>query len=77
MLKGRQNYLCTRRLREWRTNHALSSVELTVLAKVLVWLALIGEGDASDISPQLACGTRHLGAHLFGRGNLFAGTLRQ
>ena len=49
VLKGRQNYLCTRRLREWRTNHALSPVELTVLAKVLVWLALIGEGDAGDI----------------------------
>ncbi len=49
VLKGRQNYLCTRRLREWRANHALSSVELTVLAKVLIWLALIGEGDASDI----------------------------
>ena len=49
VLKGRQHYLCMRRLREWRTNHALSPVELTVLAKVLVWLALIGEGDASDI----------------------------
>jgi DNA polymerase-3 subunit epsilon/ATP-dependent DNA helicase DinG len=49
VLKGRQNYLCTRRLREWRANHALSAIELTVLAKVLVWLALIGEGDASDL----------------------------
>ena len=49
VLKGRQNYLCMRRLREWRTNHALAPVELTVLAKVLVWLALVGEGDASDI----------------------------
>jgi ATP-dependent DNA helicase DinG len=49
VLKGRQNYLCMRRLREWRANHALSAIELTVLAKVLVWLTLIGEGDASDI----------------------------
>jgi DNA polymerase-3 subunit epsilon/ATP-dependent DNA helicase DinG len=49
VLKGRQNYLCTRRLAEWRRNHALNEVELTVLAKVLVWLALIGEGDAGDI----------------------------
>jgi DNA polymerase-3 subunit epsilon/ATP-dependent DNA helicase DinG len=49
VLKGRQNYLCTRRLHAWRTNHALSPIELTVLAKVLVWLALIGEGDAGDI----------------------------
>jgi DNA polymerase-3 subunit epsilon/ATP-dependent DNA helicase DinG len=49
VLKGRQNYLCTRRLDAWRTSHALSPVELTVLAKVLVWLVRIGEGDAGDI----------------------------
>ncbi len=49
VLKGRQNYLCTRRLHEWRTSHALSALELSVLAKVLVWLAVIGEGDAGDL----------------------------
>jgi DNA polymerase-3 subunit epsilon/ATP-dependent DNA helicase DinG len=49
LLKGRQNYLCTRRLREWRANHALTNIEMTVLAKALVWLAVIGEGDAADM----------------------------
>ena len=49
VLKGRQHYLCARRLHQWRTSHQLNSDELTVLAKVLVWLALIGEGDAADI----------------------------
>jgi DNA polymerase-3 subunit epsilon/ATP-dependent DNA helicase DinG len=49
VLKGRQNYLCTRRLTDWRRSHALHKDELTVLAKVLVWLALIGDGDAGDL----------------------------
>jgi DNA polymerase-3 subunit epsilon/ATP-dependent DNA helicase DinG len=49
VLKGRLHYLCTRRLHEWRTSHLLTALEMTVLAKVLVWLALIGEGDAADI----------------------------
>lgn len=49
VLKGRQHYLCTRRLHEWRSSHRLNALELTVLAKVLVWLALIGEGDAADV----------------------------
>ena len=77
VLKGRQNYLCMRRLREWRTNHALSPVELTVLAKVLVWLALIGEGDAERYRAQHAGRARGLDPHLLGRGHLHGGALRR
>lgn len=50
LLKGRQHYLCTRRLRLWRTNHRLSPVELTVLAKVLVWLPHTLTGDADELT---------------------------
>lgn len=50
LLKGRQNYLCTRRLQAWRTSHRLSPPELTVLAKVLVWLASTHTGDAGEIA---------------------------
>ena len=50
LLKGRQNYLCTRRLHAWRTSHRLTPPELTVLAKVLVWLSGTRSGDAGEIA---------------------------
>lgn len=49
LLKGRQHYLCTRRLREWHRDRTLSEVELTVLAKVLVWLPTTATGDVSEL----------------------------
>lgn len=50
LLKGRQNYLCTRRLHTWRTSHRLNALEVTVLAKVLVWLTQTRTGDAGEIA---------------------------
>jgi DNA polymerase-3 subunit epsilon/ATP-dependent DNA helicase DinG len=49
LLKGRNNYLCTRRLRAWRTNRQLSAAELVLLAKVLVWLPTTTTGDVSEL----------------------------
>ena len=49
-LKGRQNYLCTRRLHLWRTSGLLSAREMTVLAKVLVWLPTTTTGDVSELA---------------------------
>jgi len=50
LLKGRQHYICTRRFHEWRTHHRLSPRELTVLAKVLVWLPTTQTGDAAELA---------------------------
>ena len=50
LLKGRQHYICTRRFHEWRTNHRLTPRELTVLAKVLVWLPTTQTGDAAELA---------------------------
>lgn len=49
LLKGRNNYLCTRRLHAWRTSHRLSTAELILLAKVLVWLPTTETGDMSEL----------------------------
>ncbi len=49
LLKGRSNYLCTRRLHAWRTSHRLNAGELTFLAKVLVWLTTTTTGDMSEL----------------------------
>jgi DNA polymerase-3 subunit epsilon/ATP-dependent DNA helicase DinG len=50
LLKGRQHYLCTRRFHEWRTSHRLAPVELTVLAKVLVWLPTTQTGEDTELA---------------------------
>ncbi|MBI3958336.1 MAG: DEAD/DEAH box helicase family protein [Chloroflexi bacterium] len=50
LLKGRQNYLCTRRLEQWRANRQLSPLELRLLAKVLAWLPTTRTGDVSELS---------------------------
>ncbi|RLT41643.1 MAG: hypothetical protein DWI57_06690 [Chloroflexi bacterium] len=50
LLKGRQNYLCTRRLEQWRANRQLAPVELRLLAKVLAWLPNTRTGDLSELS---------------------------
>ncbi len=49
LLKGRSNYLCLRRLQLWRTGRQLSSVELSLLAKVLVWLPTTTTGDMNEL----------------------------
>lgn len=49
LLKGRSNYLCTRRLHAWRKNHPLTAAELTLLAKVLIWLPTTQNGDVSEL----------------------------
>ena len=49
-IKGRQNYLCMRRLNLWRTGGPLTAREMTVLAKVLVWLPTTVAGDVSEIA---------------------------
>jgi len=50
VLKGRNNYLCPRRLNALRQLGPRSAEELRVLAKVLVWLARGGTGDKGEIS---------------------------
>lgn len=50
LLKGRQNYLCTRRLEAWQRGRQLSPMELRLLAKVLVWLPTTTTGDVSELS---------------------------
>ncbi len=49
LLKGRNNYLCTRRLFSWYHNRRLSPIELRVLAKVLVWLLHTKTGDVGEL----------------------------
>lgn len=49
LLKGRSNYLCTRRFHAWRANRQLSAAELVLLAKVLVWLPTTTTGDVSEL----------------------------
>ncbi len=49
LLKGRRNYLCTRRLHEWVGSRQLSPPELSVLARILVWLPETRTGDVGEI----------------------------
>ncbi|MCB9139804.1 MAG: hypothetical protein H6642_15785 [Caldilineaceae bacterium] len=48
-LKGRGNYLCTRRLEQWAGNRDLPAHELSFLAKILVWMSETADGDMSDL----------------------------
>ena len=49
VLKGRNNYLCTRRLFRWFYGRRLSPLELRVLAKILVWLLHTTTGDVGEL----------------------------
>ncbi|NJN83729.1 MAG: hypothetical protein HC802_16620 [Caldilineaceae bacterium] len=49
LLKGRSNYLCTRRLDLWRGNRRLNIDEVRVLAKILVWLPTTRDGDVNEL----------------------------
>lgn len=50
VLKGRNNYLCPRRLEALRRRDPESADELRVLAKVLVWLQENESGDQAEIN---------------------------
>jgi DNA polymerase-3 subunit epsilon/ATP-dependent DNA helicase DinG len=50
VLKGRRNYLCPRRLSALRRLGPRTSIEMRVLAKVLVWLHQGGSGDRNEIN---------------------------
>lgn len=50
VLKGRNNYLCPRRLVALRRRGPETSEELRVLAKVLVWLQATESGDQGEIN---------------------------
>lgn len=50
VLKGKNNYLCPRRLEAARLRPSASLEDLRVLAKVLVWLAQGGSGDRTEIN---------------------------
>jgi ATP-dependent DNA helicase DinG len=50
VLKGRSNYLCPRRLENFRKHGVETSEDLRVLAKVLVWLQGTQTGDRAEIN---------------------------
>ncbi len=50
LLKGRSNYLCPRRLEQLMARPDLGPTELSVIARVLVWLETTTTGDQSEIT---------------------------
>lgn len=50
ILKGRRNYLCTRLFQQLRHSGPAIAAEMTVFARVLVWLPNSQHGDVSEIS---------------------------
>lgn len=50
VLKGRSNYLCPRRLENFRRRGPSNAEEMRVLGKVLVWLQGTTTGDRSEIN---------------------------
>lgn len=50
VLKGRNNYLCPRRLESLRRKGPDSADEMRVMAKMLIWLGESEEGDLSEIN---------------------------
>jgi ATP-dependent DNA helicase DinG len=50
VLKGRNNYLCPRRVNAMRRLGPKSAEEMRVLAKILVWLTDGGSGDRNEIN---------------------------
>ena len=49
LLKGRSNYLCTRRFHSWYRSRRLSPLELRVLARILIWMWQTETGDVSEL----------------------------
>ncbi len=50
IMKGRSNYLCPRRLENFRRRGANTPEEIRVLAKVLVWMQTTQTGDRNEIN---------------------------
>ena len=50
VLKGRNNYLCPRRLEALRRRGPETADEVRVIAKMLIWLSETEEGDLSEIN---------------------------
>ncbi len=50
VLKGRSNYLCPRRLRKLMARPDLTAVEVSVLARILLWLPVTKTGDVSELT---------------------------
>lgn len=50
LLKGRDNYLCPRRLETVRRRHPTHIDELRLLAKILIWMLESDSGDKGEIS---------------------------
>lgn len=50
VLKGRNNYICLRRLAQFRKNEHLSTDQVRVLAKILAWLPVTSTGDQAELT---------------------------
>ncbi len=50
VMKGRSNYLCPRRLRKLLSRPDLTTVEVSVLARILLWLPVTETGDVSELT---------------------------
>lgn len=50
VMKGRSNYLCPRRLENFRRRRPDTADEIRVLAKVLVWLLTTTSGDRNELN---------------------------
>jgi len=50
VMKGRSNYLCPRRLHKMMQRGDLTPVEVSVLARILLWLPTTATGDVSELT---------------------------
>jgi DNA polymerase-3 subunit epsilon/ATP-dependent DNA helicase DinG len=50
VMKGRSNYLCPRRLQKLLARTDLTEVEVSVLARILLWLPTTQTGDVSELT---------------------------
>ena len=50
VMKGRSNYLCPRRLQKLMSRPDLTTVEVSVLARILLWLPFTETGDVSELT---------------------------
>ena len=50
VMKGRSNYLCPRRLQKLMARPDLTPVEVSVLARILLWLPTTETGDVSELT---------------------------
>lgn len=50
VMKGRNNYLCPRRLQHLMERPDLTAIEISVLARILVWMPTTQTGDQAEIT---------------------------